>query len=101
MLTEEYSKSYFTRAARDRGSVQIKGAVNTLNPSALHRRRSRETPAAMGIPIRRRQVPGILIESRRSSIVRRKSLDNAMLLDDHAARLVLPLFRHLCKLTTC
>ena len=49
-------------------------------------RRQREMPASFQIVRKRKQVPGILIESRRSSIVRRKSLDNAMLLDDHAAR---------------
>ena len=48
--------------------------------------RPRETPASVGIPIKRRQVPGIMVESRRSSIVRRKSLENSILLDDHAAR---------------
>ena len=53
--------------------------------AADYRLRENEKPTAATVFGKIRPCPGIIVESRRSSFIRRKSLDNAKLLDAHVA----------------
>ena len=50
------------------------------------KRRQAASLADLSSPSIARPQPGILIQSRRASVIRRKSLDNSKLLDAHVAR---------------